>query len=129
MLFFKIFENSKNGRFAVQRIKNRFNQKNIYPTVNKATNGFGICPGQDDKIWFVCSKGSAYPISESEIIKLNTFIIDEAIKYLQDHRYQITQKDNIYFLFDIDDSNAQLEIYNEKELIAHAEQLKEEFSK
>ena len=55
--------------------------------------------------------------------------IDEAIKYLKDHRYQITQKDNIYFLFDIDNSNAQLEIYNEKELIALAEQQKEEFSK
>ena len=61
-------------------------------------------------------------------IKTN-FNIEEALKYLQDHRFQITQKDNIYFLFDIDDSNAQLEIYNQKELIALAEQLKEEFSK
>jgi len=55
--------------------------------------------------------------------------IEQAIKYLQDHRYQITQKDYIYFVFDIDDLNAQLQFYNEKQLIAHAEQLKEEFSK
>ena len=55
--------------------------------------------------------------------------IEQAIKYLQDHRYEITQKDYIYFLNDIDDSISQLEAYNEKELIALAEQLKEEFSK
>ena len=55
--------------------------------------------------------------------------IDQAVKYLQDHRYEITQKDCVYILNDIDDSNSQAEIYNEKELIALAENLKEEFSK
>jgi len=54
--------------------------------------------------------------------------ISQALEYLKNHRFQVTQKDNIYFLFDIDDSNAQMEIYNEKEIIAHAEQLQEEFS-
>jgi len=53
--------------------------------------------------------------------------IEQAVKYLQDHRYEITQKDCVYILNDIDDANAQLEIYNEKELIALAEQMKEEF--
>ena len=62
-------------------------------------------------------------------VKLNTMNIHEALAYLKDHRYEITQKDFIYFLNDIDDSNSQLEAYNEKELIALAEQLKEEFSK
>jgi len=55
--------------------------------------------------------------------------IDEAVKYLQDHRYEIIQKDSIYILNDIDDSKSGIEIYNEKELIALAEQLKEEFKK
>ena len=55
--------------------------------------------------------------------------IEQAVKYLQDHRYEITQKDCVYILNDIDDSNSQPEIYNKKELIALAENLKEEFSK
>ena len=54
--------------------------------------------------------------------------IHEALAYLKNHRYEISLKDNIYFLNDIDDSNSQLEVYNQKELIALAEQLQEEFS-
>lgn len=55
--------------------------------------------------------------------------IKEAISYLQDHRYEITQKENVYFLNDIDDSFSQIETYNKKELIALAEQIQEEFKK
>ena len=55
--------------------------------------------------------------------------IGQAIKYLQDHRYEITQKDCVYLFNDIDDSFSGIEIYNEKELIALAEQIKEEFKK
>ena len=54
--------------------------------------------------------------------------IQQAIDYLKNHRYEISNKDNIYFLNDIDDSNSQLEVYNQKELIALAESLQEEFS-
>ncbi len=54
--------------------------------------------------------------------------IHEAVNYLTEHRFEISIKDNIYFLNDIDDSNSQLEVYNKKELIALAEQLQEEFS-
>ncbi len=54
--------------------------------------------------------------------------IQQAIDYLKNHRYEISNKDNIYFLNDIDDSNSQLEVYNQKELIALAERLQEEFS-
>ena len=50
---------------------------------------FGIVANMhphNDKIWFVCSKGSAYPLNEDEIIKLNTMNIHEALAYLKDHR-------------------------------------------
>lgn len=54
--------------------------------------------------------------------------IHQALAYLKNHRYEISLKDNIYFLNDIDDSNSQLEVYNQKELVALAESLQEEFS-
>lgn len=54
--------------------------------------------------------------------------IEQAISFLKDKRYEITQKENIYFLNDIDDSNSQLEAYNEKELIELARQIKGELN-
>ena len=55
--------------------------------------------------------------------------IEQAVKYLQDHRYEITQKDCVYLFNDIDDADSGIEIYNEKKLIKLAEQIKEEFNK
>lgn len=53
--------------------------------------------------------------------------IDQAVKYLRKWRYEIEIKNPNTFLFnDIDDSNSTLEVYDQKELIALAEQLKDE---
>lgn len=51
--------------------------------------------------------------------------IEQAVKYLQENRYEITQKDCVYLFNDIDDSFSGIEVYNEKELIELAEQIKD----
>lgn len=55
--------------------------------------------------------------------------IEQAVKYLQDHRYEITQKDCVFLFNDIDDADSGIEVYNEKELIELSENIKGEFSK